>query len=179
MPTFIDEILKGVADNESLSSEMSGVCALQALLDEYREYRSKYDATLPLINEESTGRDLKEAFIHVPPKVRLNMFSNYISALDRGTNSNSINHNTPDNTYIDNSMDYNNSDYNDINENEMKDVKDSLLKLLVYSFLILGIFLIVVVIYMAFAGIDNSTGSNVFITFLNGIVEILRVLFGI
>lgn len=166
MPSIINEILKGVADDDTLSNEMNGVCALALLLEDYKVYRSKYDATLPFIDENSKGHELKEALLNVAPKNRFEMLSKYIKTLDE------------DSVCVPQAPVYiEGPDDSQVEEKEIDDSKNFLMKLIIYSFLVLGVLLVVVIVYTTLLGLENP-GGDTFNTILNGLVEILKVLVG-
>lgn len=171
MPALVKDILKGVDDNGTLEDEMVGVCALGVLLDDYKNYRTKYDATLPAINEESTGLEFKKAILNIPPKNRLVLLSRYAANLEDG----SVCH-------ISNNTNYVNNDptiyEDDVDNDEFHKSKEYLTKLIIYSFLVLAVIIIVTITYTTSIG-AGAPGSDAMGTIMSSMVEILKVLLGI
>lgn len=168
MSSFINEILKGIDDNSTIAEEIQDVEAISQLLNEYNEYRAKFDATIPYISEESLGKELKEALTHVPPKIRLGMLSRYTKLLDS-----SFQYFTPN---------YNPTEVEDIEQKEIPDKsieesKHYLMKWVVWSFLGLSFVSIFAIIYNSIY--TDSEGHVSLVGILSNFVEILKVLIGV
>lgn len=167
MPILIEEILKGVADGETLSTEMHGVCALAILLEDYKEYRNKYDATIPEMTEESSGREFKDALHHLPPKVRIELLSKYIKNLEGEKESIAV---TTDNVVVES--------VGGIGESDFQQSKTFLIKLITYGFMVAGLLILFLIFYSSIYGLDHG-GDQTFSAILNGLIEILKVIVGI
>jgi len=81
MGNLIDDLLKGIDDEATLTSEETDVPALAHLMKNYKDYKTKYDATLPEINDNSTGKELKQALAMLPSTTLLRFLNTYSDEL--------------------------------------------------------------------------------------------------
>lgn len=156
MTSIVEELLKGMEDNETISYEIEETPEVQILLDGYQNYRKKFDSSLPLITIENNGREFKDALLALPAKTKLELFNKFTDALNKT----------------------NDSDQDSCEEIQLRKDHKKLIRLIVYSFFVLALIIIGTVTYLSINGKEIPSGE-IFSAITTTIVEIIKVIAGL
>lgn len=155
MTTIVDDILKGVDDAAPLSGEITETPTLNDLLEDYQKYRKGFDAALPDITPDSTGRQFKDALFLLPARYKLSVLEKFNQSLEKQE-----------------------IDVLDPDEEQYKDYNKKLSKLIVYGFFVLAFVTIASVFILSILKRELPSG-DVFRSIMETITEIIKVIAGI
>lgn len=76
---LLEVILAGISDTRALGDHDSGPSPLEELIKGYQS-AAKHDDRLPVINDESTGREIKDGIASLSPELQVELLARYSHA---------------------------------------------------------------------------------------------------